>query len=318
MKLISLLRRARVISVALVVLCFVLTGVSLWHSFAENQNKAAEARRQFNARLQDGVGSEIRFAKHGDDTNNVRASVNSLAHFMFVRSGVKLSGHTKNRLASMEASTHIGSSRRILPDELSDILAVTAMERVSTLRDDEINHAAETLRGFDASDLPDSFRRGRDKVKMRASKAGSLTPDQFIAQAKTIRGADDTSRNIFKGAAKNTIAPEIQDRIKFLSEALPEQFGAASNGLTPMQSVLIAYSVVSDDVLADSEINLPKRMKSIQEGISKATGQSYASPDGHFAYGVNGYIFSTPLDLVFDDQTMNVLLDHIQERSANQ
>lgn len=121
---------------------------------------------------------------------------------------------------------------------------------------------------------------------------------------------------MFHGAAKLAIGSEVTRRVTSLSDAIPENFGPA--GLTPIQAVLITYSVASDDPLMDSAINLHKRMRAIQLGFTRITGQAYASPDGHFAYGPNGYVFSTPIDLVLDDQTVNLLLNHIEERSARQ
>lgn len=313
----SFLRRGRIVFAVIGLLCVASAGAIVWRSVAERRNLADESRRKYNARLRDGVGTEVTFAKQGDNENNCRASANSLAHFMLKRSGTKLSGQTKSRLARMEASTLAGTSRRITTDELSEILAATAIQRISTLTDADIDHAAEVLRGFDAPDLPESLRRGRNTIKLRASKAGALKPEQFIAQVKSIRGADVASRSVFQGAAKHAIGNEVQKRSRSLSEAIPEEFGAASNGLTPMQAILLTYSVASDDLLTDSEANLQKHMKWVQEGLTRIIGQPHANPDGHLAYGINGYLFSTPLDLVFDDQTVNLLLDHI-ERSATQ
>ncbi|HYX28491.1 MAG TPA: hypothetical protein VE863_07985 [Pyrinomonadaceae bacterium] len=216
----------------------------------------------------------------------------------------------------MEANTLSGASRRISPDELSAILAQTALERISNLSDADIDHATEALRGFDAADLPDSFRRGRNTIKLRASQGSSLKPEEFVAQAKAIRSADSVSKSLFQGAAKTAIGNELQKRSHSLSDAIPERFG--SSGLTPIQAVLMAYSIAADDPLTDSAANLQKHMIEVRDGFTRITGQPYANPQGHLAYGNNGYLFSTPLDLAFDDVTVNLLLDHIAERSTNQ
>ncbi|MCP9496511.1 MAG: hypothetical protein MSG64_18880 [Pyrinomonadaceae bacterium MAG19_C2-C3] len=314
MKPMLLLRKARFVFAALALFCVAYLGVSLWRTSAINQNKKQEVKQKFNARVRDGVGYEVKFAGRSKDKDNVRSSINSLAHFIRLRSGSEMSGRVKNRLADMEASTLNGNSRRITIDELSDILATTALERVATLSDSEVERAAVTLGGFDAPDLPDAFRRGRDKVKLRASKHSDLTREEFVSQVKAIRDADKSSSAIFKGAARNAAAAEVKNRIGYLTEAVPEQF-SETDGLTPAQAVLLTYSVVSDDLLTNSETNLRKIMKAEQEAVSKAIGGSYPSPDGHFAYGINGYRFSTPLDITFDEQTLNILLNHIAERS---
>lgn len=107
----------------------------------------------------------------------------------------------------------------------------------------------------------------------------------------------------------------MRNRVDYLSAALPEQFGGAAHGLTPVQAFVVAYSVVADDLLIDSTPNLRKRMKALQERIARGQGH-YPSPDGRFAYGVNGYLYLTPLDLTFDEQTVNDVLSRVGERSA--
>jgi hypothetical protein len=81
--------------------------------------------------------------------------------------------------------------------------------------------------------------------------------------------------------------------------------------------VLIAYSAVTTDFLEYSEANLNKFMNGMQKARTERWGQNYPSPEGHRAFGVNGYLVSSPLDLVFDERTVNRMLDHIQERSAS-
>src|ERR1043166_3059462 len=47
------------------------------------------------------------------------------------------------------------------------------------------------------------------------------------------------------------------------------------------------------------------RMNIRRESRTEDPSQPFPSPDGHRAYGVNGYLFSSPLDLMFDEQTVN-------------
>jgi hypothetical protein len=320
MKYLSCLKRVQFVALVVALVCAVGIGVSIRHTKAVANDRNAELKEKFKAAVRDGIGSEVQFTKPGDDAKNVRASVESATQFMRKRSGVDLRGQTKTRLADMESSASAGMSRRITPDELSEIIATTTLERLSTASDEEINRAAETLKGFDAPDLPDSFRRGRANVRLRANRWGvDPTPEQFVSQVEAIRDADPTIKSaILKPMATRAASSEIQRRAKYLSESVPEQFGSATTGLTPLQAILIAYSTLSDDPLTDSNSNLRKRMEYIQGIVTKQTGQPYPSPAGHLAYGPNGYIYSTPLDIIFDEQTVNLLLDHIAERSGNQ
>lgn len=320
MKYLSCLKRVWFVALVVALICTVGIGVSVRHTNAVANDRNAELKEKFKAAVRDGIGNEVQLVRPGDGIKSVRASVESAAQFMRTRSGVDLRGQTKTRLADMESSTLAGMSRRITPDELSEILAVTTLERLSAASDEEINRAAETLKGFDDPNLPDSFRRGRVNVRLRANRWGvDPTPEQFVSQVKAIRDADPIIKSaIIKPVATRAASSEIQRRAKYLGESVPEQFGSAATGLTPLQAVLIVYSTISDDPLTDSNSNLRKRMEYIQGIVTKQTGQPYPSPDGHLAYGPNGYIFSTPLDIVFDEQTVNLLLDHIAERSGNQ
>lgn len=320
-----LLGRARLIGVMLVLFCTAFVGARYWHSSATQSNQSAANKQQFYARIRDGVGREVQLAAPSDSPENVRASVNSVDNFIFKRSGAKLSGRTKTRLAEMEARALSGASRRITGAELNDILATTALERLSTLTNQEIAHVDDTLRGFNAPDLPKKYRR-LDLIP----RAGLLLPmssEKFIGRMKEMRDQVTAGGNeIFRGMAHEAVEDNARNRVKLLSDAVPEKFGGArdvvndkegSAGITPLQAVLIAYSVASEDFLCDSESNLNKRMKAIQANLTKLNGQNFPSPDGHFAYGANGYLVSSPLDLSFDERTVNILLDHIEERSAS-
>lgn len=319
MKPLPLLRRARFVGLMTLLTCAAVIAVSTWRAAAVRGDQTSTAQQKFKASVRDGVGSEVRFAQRGDNADAVRASVESAVHFMRQRSGVDLRGQTKSRLADMEAQTLNGTLRRITPDELAEIIAATTVERIAASNDDEIGRAVETLRGFNAPDVPDSFRNARAHVQLRANAASDLTPEQLTERVKAVRDADPITRAVVKAGIKGVAGDEVRKRMKYLGEAVPEQFGtAATDGFTPLQAVLIVYSAASDDPLADSEANLQKRLKSVHDGIEKVTGRHYPSPDGHLAYGPNGYIFSTPLDVIFDEQTVNLLLNRIAERSVNE
>ena len=84
-------------------------------------------------------------------------------------------------------------------------------------------------------------------------------------------------------------------------------------GFTPLQAFLFAYSLVSDDGLDYGQANLRKSMQAKQKYWAKELGQPFPSPADFHAYGVNGYLFSSPLNLFFDEQNVNRLLDRIEK-----
>lgn len=322
--LLSIFRRARVFLFVLAGLGLTIAVTSLWRSSALKADKEAEGKRQYHARIRDGVGREVEFALPGDPVGRIHASVNSVDNFIFKRSGVKLSGATKNRIAEMEQRTLNGEAKRLTVSQLNDVLTDTAFERLGRITDEEILHVDETLRGFNAPNLPKRF--GRRAINLPGQSV-FISREKFVEQVKAMRNQTTTPLgHVLHGATHRAIRDVVHRRVSTFSEAVPEKFTGAwdltnnregTTGLTPLQAVLIAYSTASMDLLIDSEAGVIKEMKSLQAGLSRIDGEKYPNPEGHLAYGVNGYLTSTPLDLVFDEQTINRLLDHIQERSAS-
>lgn len=325
MKYLSMLRRVRPVLATLVLLgiAFIATGV-WWHSSAVRPDKNAENKQRLHSRIRKGVGTEVEFATTNSSPGNIRASVNSVDNFIFKRSGVKLSGPTKNRLAAMEEHVLNGAGRRLTIAELSQIITAVGLERASILTDQEIAHMDKSLRGFDAPGLPDGFRRGHERfITPRVGSLRKMSSEQFITQMKSLRDQISTpTGEVLRGVTGSAVYQEMHGRASSFSEAVPEKFGGMWNvsndtegvGLTPLQAVLLAYSVASEDLLCDSEVTIGKYMNAVQ--VSRSGAQEYPSPNGHFAYGTNGYIYSSPIDLVFDEQTVNRFLDRIEERSA--
>jgi hypothetical protein len=323
-QLLLLFRGARFFVLTIAVFGLSMAVVSIWRSSALQADKQAEGKREVAQRIREGVGTEVQFASPGDPPGTVRASVNSVDNFIFKRSGVKLSGATKTRLAEMEQRTLNGEAKRLTLSELNDVLTATAFERLGTLTDEEILHIDDTLRGFNAPDLPSRLNRRNIQLPGRAV---GISTDKFVDQLKAFRAQTNTVLgDVLKGATHRAIEDVVQKRASILSEAVPEKFGGAWNvadnregsaGVTPLQAMLIAYSAITTDFLEYSEANLDKFMKALQRARIERFEGTYPSPEGHRAFGVNGYLVSSPLDLVFDEPTVNRMLDHIQERSAS-
>jgi hypothetical protein len=282
-----------------------ITSGALHHAAAQTS-----APQEFSARLLDGVGTQVPFASSASGPETVRASVNLLATFLYRRSGVMLDDATQTRLADMEARTLAGLSPRVSSSLLAKILATVAQGRAMSLSDQEIDYAVETMRGFYAPDLPAMFRDGRSAVQFRASVEGSLSPDSMAAGMRALRM--NPAGSTLLPLLNQKIADQVTQRLALLGAALPEKFSSTAYGLTPVQAVLVGYAIAADDHLGDSDANLRRRMYSMQAGIQRLIGAPYPSPDGHFAFGANGYFFSTPLNLVFDKVTVNRFLDGIQ------
>jgi hypothetical protein len=301
--------------------CAIVAGLNLWHSVATKPS-AADHRREYVGRVRDGL-SEVRFASAGSSRGEVRASIQSLAHFIRKRSGVDLSPAAIAKLAAMEERVLNGDAHRISGSDLGAILSQSGNERVAELTDPEIDHAVETLRGFDAPDLPDSYRRGRDIIYIRADRGGPKVSEKVVTTLRSFRDQAKVGDASFKYLMGSFVSKEVDARVRLMNEAAPEQFAGGLDSfnafdvkLTPSQALLVAYSVVSDDHLLDSEANQHKYLDVIRGFRAKNSGGMYPGPEGHFAFGTNGYLYSAPLDLFMGDRSTDRLLQLIEERSA--
>ncbi len=323
MRCLILLRRARRASVVLTLACVAVTAVAVWRSSASGVDDKAAVKRQFHTRIRDGVGREVRLSR-GGAPGQARAAVNSAAEFIRNRSGFRLSEAAKDRLTALEEDVRRGEGRRLDTAKLSDAISSTVLERLASLTDQDISYADDILRGFNAPDLPKNFARD---LKLPGGMVFiGASPEKTTARLKAVRDQLNTpAGEVFAGMMRNKVLGRVRDRARSLAEAVPEQFGnlwdvaddrdsrAADGGFAPLQAFLVVYSLISDDYLDYSQANLARWMDSRRESLSKLTGRPYPAPDAHRAYGVNGYLFSAPLDLLLDERTLNGLLARLEK-----
>lgn len=294
----------------------IVAGTNLWHSSADENFD--DGRRQLVARLRDGMG-DLSFSTPSSSPDKVRSSAESLAGFIKKRSGLTLSPASESRLRDLEERAVGGNARRLSASDLSAILTQVVYDRIAALTEREIDQAVETMRGFDAPDLPDAYKGGRSNIKIRASWGGPKVTESLTAQVRHFRAQAQNGDVTLKLLLGNFVSKEVESRSRLLNEALPSEFiqrGASKSSstieVTPAQAFLIAYSVVSDDPLLDSEANLKKQLHRVRAIRAKHAGH-YPPPDGHFAYGTNGYLHSSPLGILLNEQTVNRLLQLVEE-----
>lgn len=198
------------------------------------------------------------------------------------------------------------------------------LERFSSLTDRELAGMDETLRGFNGPDMPENFQRNLQLPQGYVFIG--VPPEKTIGGLKAVRDQlNSPARDVFAGIFREKVLYNVEGKAQNLARAAPGQFGnlwevavgrescAVDAGFTPLQAFLFAYSLVSNDALDYSQANLSRKMKTKRDSRTESLGRPYPSPDGHRAYGVNGYLFSSPLDLFFDEQTVNRLLDRIEK-----
>lgn len=260
-----------------------------------------EKKKTFHERVRRGVGNEVRFMKSDGSPEDAAASIESLNRFIYGRAGFKMSDETKEKLTTLEHQARKGGKRRLSVDEVSDILADTLAARVATLTDEEVTHAANT---FEAT--PEGY------ISTRASgKWGSLKKEDLIRQVKEGREMGKRGDTSLRDTIRSFVDGEVKSRVATLSEAVPEQFGdVAKNGLTPAQAVLVVYSVAADDLLSGSQRDLRMQVEWVNKAKrDKQEDQGQAIKAR--AYGVHGTVHASPLDLIFNRETMKDLLDRL-------
>jgi hypothetical protein len=99
------------------------------------------------------------------------------------------------------------------------------------------------------------------------------------------------------------IEVEVKDRAVKLSAALPEQFGqAGTQGVTPTQALLIAYSVAADDPLTDSRGDIEQTIvqKRIEARMTREQKKAQKNQSGR-PYGARGTVHPSAPHLFLKD-----------------
>ena len=350
MRLKTISPRLRFILISILVVGGVVIAISRSsHSF----DREAQRRlwtEQSQAYLRAGVGSEVRLASAGARSEDVRASLDSMAEFIRYRSGLELSGEAKDQLARMEERVLNGNGRRIQVDDLANLFTTVLVERLHNCTDTEIEQAADDLTNINRVPLKYDKATGKairiDKAKeakatavnpgegngsddsgkarslqrivMRFDGQGQMTREGFILQARSLRERFQSplQQVALVGLARQMITRLVRQRVEMLCDALPEQWaGTQDEGLTPAQAFLMAYSAISDDPLRDSREGLSNLREQLEQTWKAATGEAI-SYEGQTAFGTGGYFLSSPLDLAFNQKTTARLLKLLDERSA--
>jgi hypothetical protein len=259
LKYFTLLRRTSYAFIALGLLCAAVIATGVWRSSAFKEDEKTAAKRRLNARIRDGVGREVELARDGSPVQ-IRAAVDSVTKFIERRSGVAISEATKDRLAALEERVQSGGGRRLTVAAFSTALSATVLERLSSLTDEDIAHMDDTLRGFNAPDLPKNYSRAFQLPE--GYVAIGIPPEKTIARLKAVRDQAGTpAGEPFAGVFAQTVQYNVRGKVRNLAGAVPEQFSnlwdvandreskSPAAGFTPLQAFLVAYSLLSNDSL---------------------------------------------------------------------
>lgn len=297
MSLIKGLRRRPLIAIATVLAFLVSAGIAVWYPSRLPAKASAEDKQNLQNQLRKGIGSEVRFAARPEQADEAVASA---ADFIHWRSGLKLSNGFKKRLAKAESDVLNGQSPYIAVNELTNDMTAAVVDRLATLTDEEIEEATEA-----SSDANGEVRSRAD------AKWGVMSKTELILQAKAGREWSKRGDVGLRHGLRSMIAGDVNDRMSTLSALLPEQFGNAySQGLTPTQALVIAYSVAADDPLTNSRSDIAQMLmqKRMDERQTREQRKAQKNVSGR-AYGPNGLLHPSAPTLFFTKSAIDKLLN---------
>ena len=297
MSLIKGLQRRPLLAITAVVACIAL-GVAIWQA-PELPAKASssEERQNLQKQLRKGVGNEVRFATKSEEVDEAVASA---ADFIYWRSGLQLSSETRKKLAKAERDVLNGKSAHITATELIDDMTTSAVERLATLTDEEIQAVTEA-----SSDDKGQIRSRAD------ARLGVLTKKDLIQQAQAGREWSKRGDTGLQLGLRSVIEEEVNNRVTTLSMMLPEQFGNVnSQGLTPTQAFVVAYSVAADDPLTNSRSDIAEMLKQ-QRMEERQTREQWKAEKSaaRRPYGPRGLLHPSAPQLFLNKSSVDKLLN---------
>src|SRR5215211_6585316 len=297
MSLIRGLQRRPFIAIATVLAFLVPAGIAVWYSSRLPAKASAEDKQPLQNQLRKGIGSEVRFASRPEQTDEAVASA---ADFIYWRSGLKMSGEMKKKLAKAESDVLSGKSPYITVSELTDDMTTVVVDRLGTLTDEQIEEATDA-----SSDANGEIRSRAD------ARWGVMSRKELIQQAKVGREWSRRGDVGLQTGLRSMIEGEVNDRVSTLSTLLPEHFGNAnSQGVTPTQALLIAYSVAADDPLTNSRSDIADMLKQKRMDERQTRAQRKAQKDiSGRPYGPHGLLHPSAPQLFFTRNSVNKLLN---------
>lgn len=301
----------------------------------------AEANRALlRARVAETLATEIAWIKPGAASKAPTAE--SLRFFLAERAHLDIEADLLERLVAQEARTADGGAARITTRELATVLSRFALERARAATDANIARAAvgfgngkssgpvmvlseASIRRLESgAEVPDdelvyvpdpAAAPARPSVMLRFTGEGQMTAEEFETVAKKIRFKLAAPRDF---ALALQFAPEHVDkvivkRLELLADAFPL---ARTEGMTPVEALIVTYSLASDDWLDFPTDEAKAR------AMDKATIYPQFMPadvtDVHRVapYGTGGVLFSSPLEMVFDRAAFEAALDLLERRNG--
>src|SRR5262249_7507065 len=153
--------------------------------------------------------------------------------------------------------------------ELAALLTGVAIDRIKNGSDVEIDRVADGFANVKvirraaqpnqvagrATPSPNFDALLQDDIMLRSTGQGIMSKEAFVKEAKSLRSRLQSPVILvtLTGLMRHEAAELLTGRVASFADALPEEWGEAQReGLSPVQSLLVVYSAVSDDPLRRS------------------------------------------------------------------
>lgn len=282
-----------------------LLGMLFLPSFQQKTAASQNTHAEFITRVSQGLG-ETQISN-----TDPSVAINSLSNLMEIRSGITVSSLVRRELINQQTATMNGKQPFINYDRFIDILTDTALQQASNLTDTDINKIVTTARGFTA---PDMAQKPQNKyMGIFPGYYTDLSDEEAAKQIKAV--ANPQAQLLVRASIRGQIENQVRMYLPKYAMAAPSVFtqswdltnNTVGKGLTPVNAMLLTYTLVSGDSFADTTSTLTTTMQKIQQVMMKTYG-SYPSYAGHSPYGANGYVFSSAAALFFTENNQMLLL----------
>ena len=257
----------------------------------------------FSAAVQSGIASQ---APCPSSYGAVPQAVENAASFITYRSAVTLSESIKQKLVQLDQSAMSGppNPSGLTKQQVKEVITANFVNTINSVTDSQIEDIAKnSLRVLPC--VVDKARQ--DQVQLRGSK-GNIDSEIFRQKAVEFRNGSTPEGLSLRALSVGLIGEEVDARLDALAYACPEQWKV--NYYSPYRVFMLAYALVSDDLLLKSQNEIVSQMQSLEDWIYNNRGISCPSA-GRYPYGDHGYIYCTPMSLFFSTAVQNDLLDRI-------
>ena len=190
------------------------------------------------------------------------------------------------------------SRKTVTAKALTETLTRLAVSRLAMMSDGDLDRILDHLRGFRSAATPDgTVPAGEILLRPWGPYVSVDGAREYLRRAKA-------NRDVLSDLLRFAIGKEIENRIRVLAESQPEIW--STDAITPSQAVLLTYSALSGDQLVRTNEDLVRTSLGLRRVFAEKRGIDLPV-EGNVAFGVNGIIYSSPLNL-FDDDLLKALL----------